>query len=39
MATFSVTIAAAGGLLKPMLTFKGTKDRRIATRELSLNPE
>lgn len=38
-ATISVAVTAAGGLLTPMLTFKGKRDGRIATRELPHNPE
>ena len=37
-ATLSVSITADGRLLTPMLTFKGTREGRIATRELPQNP-
>ena len=38
-ATISVSVLASGGMLTPMLTFKGSKNGRIATRELPRNPE
>ena len=37
-ATISVSITADGRVLTPMLTFKGTREGRITTRELPQNP-
>ena len=38
-ATISVSVLASGGFLTPMLTFKGRKNGRIATKELPQNPQ